>query len=180
MRRRCGTVLIALLVASSLLAASASAELAEKCVAHRRVSTLSTQAHPKSLELAYLATEKQSVVQVALSYRLNRNRWDPCCDIDLASGGKMIAVLKIRTETGVQKVGKKRAKCKVSFLEDVRNQRSCDLRWPFEVDLEPGDVVLWNVTFKGMSRLEREPYMDTFYTDTFGLEGSVTVDRGLQ
>jgi hypothetical protein len=108
--------------------------------------------------------------EVIISYILNRENWSSCCDIDLESGGKMVGSLELITKGETQKIGKKKKrKCKNHVFDNLGNQKWCTLFWLVETDLKPGDVVLATVKFKGMPRLEVEPYMDMLYRDEFDL-----------
>lgn len=165
--------LIALLNASLFIDA-ASAEILTTVGTTREVTTLSTQAHPKRIELAYMVMERHEIGEASIEYRLDRWNWGP---VALRSGGQMSGTLKLITKSGTRTVGgKKRAKCEADIFEDERgsfNQRACGLYWEKDLDLEPGDVVLWTVKFKKMPNLEFEPFQDTVYRDRFTLEAGL-------
>ena len=164
-------------LALGLFAHSVFAETQESQSVTRGIATLSSQPHPKKLEVAYLVMERHRVKEASINYQLSRANWSSCCDIDLESGGKMIGSLELITESGTQKWRKKKSKCVNRLFEDL-NYRSCGVWWPIKTEVQPGDVLLWTVKFKSMPRLEREPYEHSsgntfFYVDRLTLRGDL-------
>ena len=173
--RRGSRRLIGILIVCGLVVDLASAEIGTNIYVKKSVTTLSTQVHPKKAKLAYIVTESHRIREVEWNYILDRWGVGP---VLLSNGGKMIGTLEIIAADGTKKIRKKKkkAKCKASIWEDesaLYNQRECWLVWEMEPDLElePGDVVLWAGKFKGMPNLEFEPWEDRVYRDRYDLEG---------
>jgi hypothetical protein len=142
----------------------------------RQANTVSAQAHPKKIELAYMVMQRQEVESAGIHYVLKR--WGG--NIDLEEGGKIIGTLKLITAAGTQKVGKKQKdKCRIYVVDDGPSQKWCGLQWRLRTVLEPGDVVLWEIKFKKMPALEREPPMDWDFWDQLTLEGTLYPDGWL-
>jgi len=180
MKPRSWTAVAAILIAPFIYADSPYAELEHWPSVTRMARTLSTEAHPKKMELALMVMERQEIESVGIAYVLKR--WTHC-DIYLKEGGKMIGTLKLITAAGTQKVGKKKTdKCRNHLLdtESAPNQKRCGLQWRLKTVLEPGDVVLWEIKFKKMPALEREACMDgNSYWDQFTLGGGPYPDGWL-
>jgi len=158
------------LLSASLLADAVFAEISTIVGTTREVMTLSTQGHPKKIKLAYMVMERRTLAEASVNYTLDRWNYGP---VDLTSGGRMIGTLQLITENGKQKLGKRGAKCEARIWESEfgwLNQRECGAGWLVEIDLKPGDVLLWTLKFKKMPRLEFEQWEDTVYRDRFTLE----------
>jgi hypothetical protein len=143
--------------------------------------------HPKKHQLAAVAPEQMDIVLCRLDYGLGRYKDFDSAYPHLSSGGKIKVILRLVSEEGTRKLAKATAKVTVEDNELFDN-RSTRLGWAdiagdldgwgefeykrnknFPVHLEPGDMLLWTVQFKGMPRVESARDGDPWYQDGFGL-----------
>lgn len=143
--------------------------------------------HPKKHQLAVVAPEQMDIVLCRLDYGLGRSKDFESAYPPLSSGGMIKVVLRLVTAEGSRKLAKAKAKVRVEDNELFDN-RSTILGWAesagdfhgvgefeykrnknFPVRLEPGDMLVWTVQFKGMPRVESVRDGDPWYQDGIGL-----------
>ena len=146
-----------------------------------------TMKHPKKHKLAAVAPEQMDIVMCRFGYDLGRSTDFDSAYPHLSSGGKIRVILRLVSEEGTRKLAKAKAKVTVED-NDFFDNRSTVLGWAdiagdfygfgefeykrnknFPVHLEPGDMLLWTVQFKGMPRLESARHGDPWYQDGFSL-----------
>ena len=148
------------------------------------VTPEATRAHPKKLQIAIVVTESTDIVACDVRESWDRRSWDEETEppSPLAGGGKVIATLKIVKESGTLQVGKQTEAMELYYPwgsvapvgwtdesafvcegcpDNLQYERTAKL--PMRV--EPGDVILFALKFKGMPRLEAEPSAQPPYSD---------------
>ena len=186
MRPRSSCTTIALLIGIGFGALPALARDRVELVSEWHVTPEATRAHPKKLQVALVATEATDIVACRLQGRLDRNWWDDEAEPPiLAVGGKMIATLKIVKASRTLKVGKQ-TQTAGNMVSDWPWDRSANVGWTdgsayvcegcpsnlkykrtakLPVRVEPGDMVVWALKFKGMAPLQVEPLAQPPYAD---------------
>jgi len=131
-----------------------------------------TRAHPKKQQVAIVVTESAEIVSCEIWYSLERDYTDlapPALEV----GGKVVAQLKIVKASGKLKIGKQ-----VQKVEAIRNTNlRVVLGWSdksgpvsdrglsyshnkltskFPTRVDPGDVILWTLKFRGMPELRQD------------------------
>lgn len=154
-------------------------------VSEWHVTPEATRAHPKKLQIAIVVTEATDIVACRLSASLDRNWGEEVEPPMLTDGGKVIATFKIVKESGTLKVGKQtkatggmaavtpwRLSVHVGWTDEsafVCEGCPASLRYKrtgkLPVRVEPGDVIIWELKFKGMAPLQVEPTAQPPYFD---------------
>ena len=127
-----------------------------------------TQIHPKKVKLAYVATTKHQVRQIGINYALYRSPMDS--SDPMAERGTFVAKLKILKGDQTIKLGAKKGRvtwgcgghCKGAEVgwndpSGCLPDQQCETGYSTDLlplTLEPGDVVMWTVRFKGFPKLK--------------------------
>jgi hypothetical protein len=140
----------------------------------------STRAHPRKMKLAIAVTDRTDLAFCELWYRIWRLQpGTPYVFPSLESGGKVKLSLKLISAAGKETVAKSSAVVEAlppSPPENVSSWRQAIVGWAdsavvrggsfvewnpkltisdnFPLHVEPGDILQWTLTFKGMPKLE--------------------------
>jgi len=139
------------------------------------LSPESSVSHPKKQKLTMVATEGMDLVICELWYQHERWRLSDEAPM-LDNGGKVIAILKVVNQSGTHKIGKQKKKVETQTPGGSYSRgaylgwsdrsgyvcKGCPIRLRHKpttklpIRVEPGDLLIWKVKFRGIPRLQVE------------------------